>query len=463
VLAVRAGVVSEADVAQCQKALRRPASKGRKKSGKTLLGVMRKKGLLTREGERKLEELAVAEKALERVSIPGYELLEVLGKGGMGVVYKARQLSLQREVALKLLEPDVARDQVDLERFMTEARALARLNHENIIAGIDVGEANGYHYFAMEYVEGDSLDAVIQNEGALSERRALGIGMQVCRALQHAAKCGLVHRDVKPQNIMLTRHDQAKLCDLGLAVTANERKAQGGDASERGQAVGTPHYVSPEQARGERNVKTPFEGSSAMVLMTRHLTEEPVPAHKRRSGVSRAMSELIGRMMAKDPADRFQEPKDALEAMERILKGQGPAPLDLGSGSAPSLSARGGGGAGAGAAARSERRRARPIPDRTAGGGVAAIIFVGALCLGGAYAMWRYTESEKSQAKKVEVVATDAEEAEARKLLLAAADYFKTHKSDREGSRRKFQAVVDAYPNSRAATSALKFIENDLK
>ncbi|MHC4391852.1 MAG: serine/threonine-protein kinase, partial [Planctomycetota bacterium] len=213
VLAVRAGVVSEADVAQCQKALRRPASKGRKKSGKTLLGVMRKKGLLTREGERKLEELAVAEKALERVSIPGYELIEVLGKGGMGVVYKARQLSLQREVALKLLEPDVARDQVDLERFMTEARALARLNHENIIAGIDVGEANGYHYFAMEYVEGDSLDAVIQNEGALSERRALGIGMQVCRALQHAAKCGLVHRDVKPQNIMLTRHDQAKLCD----------------------------------------------------------------------------------------------------------------------------------------------------------------------------------------------------------------------------------------------------------
>ncbi len=273
-----------------------------------------------------------------KLKLPGYEIIDLLGKGGMGSVYKARQKSLDRIVALKVLSPDIARDETYLKRFTTEARALARLNHENIIAGIDVGEANGYRYFAMEYVEGESLAAVIESEGAIAEKRALTIAMQIARALVHADKNSLVHRDVKPQNIMIGRNDVAKLCDLGLAMTAEERK----EARERGQSIGTPHYISPEQARGEHHVdirsdiyslgatlyhavtgETPFTGTSPMVLMTKHLTEDPVPPRKRNPKVSRPLNDLVLKMMAKEKDRRYQTPIELLEDMERVLAGRG--------------------------------------------------------------------------------------------------------------------------------------------
>jgi tRNA A-37 threonylcarbamoyl transferase component Bud32 len=316
---------------------------------------------------------------IARLKIPGYEILDLLGKGGMGAVYKARQKSLDRIVALKVLAPDIARDETYLKRFTTEARALARLNHENIIAGIDVGEANGYRYFAMEYVEGESLAALIEREGALSEKRALTIAMQIARALAHADKNGLVHRDVKPQNVMIGRSDVAKLCDLGLAMTADERK----EARDRGQSIGTPHYISPEQARGEHRVdirsdiyslgatlyhavtgETPFSGSSPMVLMTKHLTEDPVAPRKRNPRVGKALDALIVKMLAKEKERRYQTPTELLEDMERILAGRG---IEGGGAAA---------GSGAGRAAAKAARPARagapaPARARAAAGGAA--------------------------------------------------------------------------------------------
>jgi eukaryotic-like serine/threonine-protein kinase len=272
-------------------------------------------------------------------NIPGYEVLDLLGEGGMGMVYRARQKSLDRIVALKILPASAAKETSFIKRFIAEARTVARLNHENIIAGIDVGEADGTYYFAMEHVEGESIAEIIERQGALEERFALQIAEQMSRALQHAHKHGLVHRDVKPQNILVTRNNLAKLCDLGLAKMQSEN-----DTSPTGVPVGTPHYLSPEQARGEADVDirsdvysmgatlyhmltghTPFDGQSPMVLMTKHLTEEPTPPRRRDSSISKSASDLVMRMMAKDKEDRHQSPTELLEDVERVLSGKRPS------------------------------------------------------------------------------------------------------------------------------------------
>lgn len=269
-------------------------------------------------------------------NIPGYEVLELLGEGGMGMVYKARQKSLDRIVALKVLPARAAKETAFIKRFISEARTVARLNHENIIAGIDVGEHDGTYYFAMEHVEGESVAQMIERQGALEERYALQVVAQMARALAHAHKHGLVHRDVKPQNILLTRAGLAKLCDLGLAKMQNEASKD-----PTGVPVGTPHYLSPEQARGEADVdirsdvyslgaslfhmltgSTPFEGQSPMVLMTKHLTEEPASPRKKNPTVSRGASDLVLRMMSKDKEDRHQTPGELLEDVERVLAGK---------------------------------------------------------------------------------------------------------------------------------------------
>src|SRR5581483_4764281 len=152
-------------------------------------------------------QTADGQDVLPTPEIPGYEILSMLGRGGMGAVYQARQKSLDRTVALKVLPPRAAKDESFIRKFISEARTVAKLNHENIIAGIDVGEANGTYYFAMEHVEGESLARLIEKEGPLDEQRALDVAMQIAKALEHAHKHGLVHRDVKPQNILLAKND----------------------------------------------------------------------------------------------------------------------------------------------------------------------------------------------------------------------------------------------------------------
>ncbi|HQY89826.1 MAG TPA: serine/threonine-protein kinase, partial [Tepidisphaeraceae bacterium] len=186
--------------------------------------------------------------------IPGYQLIGLLGKGAMAKVYKAKQLSLDRYVAVKVL-PRKSSDNVDfVERFYREGRAAARLSHPNIVQAIDVGQSpDGFHYFAMEYVEGATLYDLMQpppqGEGrAFTEGEAIDIGIQMGDALKHAHRRGLVHRDVKPKNILLTPQGVAKLTDLGLAREVDDKQAA---ESEAGKAYGTPYYISPEQIRGE--------------------------------------------------------------------------------------------------------------------------------------------------------------------------------------------------------------------
>ena len=182
------------------------------------------------------------------LQIPGYESLGRIGQGAMGVVFKARQVSVDRLVAIKVLRDEAARDREYIERFRREARVAAKLSHNNIVGVIDAGEADGRHYFVMEYVEGTTVQDELDRGKAYDEKAALGIALAVARALEHAHERGLIHRDIKPANILLTRDGNIKLADLGLARMAAD--VQG----TAGVAAGTPYYISPEQARGQADV-----------------------------------------------------------------------------------------------------------------------------------------------------------------------------------------------------------------
>ncbi len=291
--------------------------------------------------QQQSEDILAAQRAQdEKRRIPGYEITSVLGRGGMGTVYHAIQKSMNRAVALKVLASRHARNRNFIERFVREARAVAKLNHENIVAGIDVGEANGLYYFAMEFVEGETVADMIQRKGAIPEGRAVEITLQVARALEHAHRNNLVHRDVKPQNIIVTPKGIAKLCDLGLAKTEDSEA----HITRLGVSVGTPHYISPEQAKGSVDVdirsdiyslgatlyhmvvgEVPFVGSSPMVVMTKHLTSAlPFPSDKNRA-VSVNLSKVICKAMEKAAEDRYQTPDELIGDLERVSEGLPPA------------------------------------------------------------------------------------------------------------------------------------------
>jgi serine/threonine-protein kinase len=283
------------------------------------------------------EILAIQKQLHAKREIAGYEILEKLGQGGMGTVYKARQKSMERIVALKILPRRLAKNKEFIQRFLREAQASAKLNHENIITGIDVGESHGYYYFAMEYADGETVDKNVLRDGPMDETKAVDIVLQVARALDHAHKSGLVHRDVKPQNIILTKKGVAKLCDLGLAKQISSNK----NVTQSNVSVGTPHYISPEQAKGEpTDIRSdiyslgatfyhmvtggvPFKGSSPLVVMTKHLTEEAVYPQDKNPNLSRAASDVIMTMMAKNPAHRYHTPEELIAALEDVKSGRG--------------------------------------------------------------------------------------------------------------------------------------------
>jgi serine/threonine-protein kinase len=264
---------------------------------------------------------------------------------------------MDRIVALKVLAPRYAANDRFRERFLREARAVAKLNHPNIIQGIDVGESNGIYYFTMEYIDGPTVGELLKRGGALDEKRALNIVMQITRALNHAFQHGIIHRDIKPDNIMLTRDGVAKLCDLGLAKVASE---EGPESTRPGASMGTPYYISPEQARGEADVDTrsdiyslgatfyhsvvgdvPYPGESAAGVITKHLTEPLVSPRQRNPLVSATIEYVILKMMEKDRENRYQTPQELLRDLEAIAAGGVPegfaAEEDAKSATAPKL------------------------------------------------------------------------------------------------------------------------------
>lgn len=275
--------------------------------------------------------------------IPGYQLICMIGKGAMAKVYKARQMSLDRIVAIKVLPKRMSDNQEFVSRFYAEGKAAARLSHSNIVQAIDVGSTvDGFHYFVMEYIEGKTLyDLMLprpHGEGrAFSENEALDTTIQMAEALSHAHEKGLIHRDVKPKNIILTPQGVAKLTDLGLAREVEDKQAA---ESEAGKAYGTPYYISPEQIRGDVDIdyradiyslgatmyhlltgRPPFEADTPSAVMHKHLSEPLRPPDHINTALSAGISEIIEVAMAKNREERYANTKDMLEDLKAVRSG----------------------------------------------------------------------------------------------------------------------------------------------
>ena len=309
-------------------------------SGQTSIsGLLVTHGYLTRKQIDRIASRLEADYEPLR-QIPGFQMLKKVGAGAMATVYKAKQLSLDRIVAIKIMPKHLSRDEEFVERFYKEGRAAAQLNHNNIVQAIDVGEAAGYHYFVMEYVEGESIHEQMARGKKFTEKEALDIIIQTARALAHAHERGFIHRDVKPKNIMLTPDGVVKLADLGLAREMSDLSAA---ASEAGRAYGTPYYIAPEQIRGERDLdaridiyslgatayqmvtgRLPFEGPNPSAIMHKHLKQELIPPDHINTKLSAGIAEVIEMMMAKNRDDRYKNTKDLLVDLECIIKGESP-------------------------------------------------------------------------------------------------------------------------------------------
>jgi YVTN family beta-propeller protein len=249
----------------------------------------------------------------------GYRIDELIGRGGMGVVYRALDLRLKRTVALKLIAPELSLDARFRERFAREAELAISLEHPNVVPIHDAGDIDGRLYLAMRYVEGTDLRAILHAEGALDKGRALAIGRQVANALDAAHAKGLVHRDVKPSNVLLDAHEHVYLADFGLTRRLDEQGAAAGEH----RSVGTPAYLAPEQIEGgpidgRTDVytlgcllfecltgETPFVRDSRLAVAWAHLEEEPPRASDRRPDLPQAIDAVIRKAMAKEPGDRY--------------------------------------------------------------------------------------------------------------------------------------------------------------
>jgi predicted Ser/Thr protein kinase len=261
---------------------------------------------------------------------PQLEILELLGKGGMGAVYKARQPTLDRLVALKILPPSVAGDPAFAERFTREARALARINHPHIVGVYEFGQTQGLYYFVMEFVDGANLRSAIQT-GKLGSAEALAIVPQICEALQFAHDEGVVHRDIKPENILIDKRGRVKIADFGLAKIVGEGSRLGDrdspaqpDYSLTGthQVMGTMHYMAPEQIEKPLTVDHRADIYSLGVVFYEMLTGElPIgrfapPSQKVHVDVR--LDEVVLRTLEKDPGRRYQHAGDVKTEVESI-------------------------------------------------------------------------------------------------------------------------------------------------
>jgi serine/threonine-protein kinase len=312
-------------------------------NAETLVGQLVSSGYLTAsQGVRVLGDLT----ALLEEQIPGYRLHEQLGKGAMGAVYRGVQLSMDREVAIKILHERFSGDEQYLRRFHREAQTAARFSSPNIVQAIDVGSAGDVHYFVMEYVEGLSIKDALVRKAKFTPQESLGIILRIARALELAHRENLIHRDVKPANIILTLDGTPKLADLGLA-----REMSDADQiqAEAGKTIGTPNYIAPEQIKGRGVVdirsdiyslgatwhhmltgRPPFTYPKVERVLRAHLDEMPTPPHETNPAVPPEYSDVLAVMMAKRPADRYATPTELIVDLELLERGEEPGLAILG-------------------------------------------------------------------------------------------------------------------------------------
>ncbi len=280
--------------------------------------------------------------------IAHFQILEEIGRGGMGIVYKARDVRLHRYVAIKILTSALEAKNKDLQRFIHEARAASVLNHPNICTIYDVGETDGIHYIVMELIEGETLREILNRKGSLPEKEVIEIGLQICDALQAAHAKGIIHRDIKPENIMVAQERLVKVMDFGLAILLSNQNidqkiinppvansARSSLLSSLSSFQGTISYMSPEQLENKiidsrTDIfalgvvlfemiygKRPFQGASFVEIMDAILSEQPLMLNKKAHPVTKELSNIILKALNKDPNQRFQNPSDFTKALKQ--------------------------------------------------------------------------------------------------------------------------------------------------
>ncbi len=273
-------------------------------------------------------------------ALKGYTILKPLGRGGMGSVFLAKQESLNRKIALKILADHLTKDSDFVRRFQAEARAAAQLNHPNVVTVFDVWSEGGRHLLSMEFMERGNLENRVAKNGPLPWREVLQVVLDAAKGLEYAEVRGIVHRDIKPANLMQDEIGITKIADLGLATQIEAEATE----SENKKIFGTPHFISPEQARGEKvdsrsdlyslgctayrllSAHTPFEGATTREILRGHLKDQPRPLAQRVLGLPPDVAALVERLMQKDPAQRFQSAAALRTQIERLQAGGGPAP-----------------------------------------------------------------------------------------------------------------------------------------
>ena len=273
-----------------------------------------------------------------------YEILEVIGTGGMAVVYKAMCHRLNRYVAVKILRDELAQDEEFRARFQTEAQAVAMLSHPNIVSVYDVSHSEDVEYIVMELIEGVTLMQYMKKKGALGWKEALHFAVQISKALEHAHEKGIVHRDIKPQNIMILKDGTIKVADFGIAAleSAQEKKSD--------QTVGSVHYIAPEQARGEQpdprsdiyslgvvmyemlTGKMPYDGDTAEQVARKHIVGNAVPPQELNPDIPEELAEITLKAMSADIETRYQTASELLGDLEEFRKQQ--AAVNIAGGSA---------------------------------------------------------------------------------------------------------------------------------
>jgi serine/threonine-protein kinase len=343
------GLTTEDELKEARRLLNQAEKEGR---GVSLTEALVKAGGLTESQARRILALlakepsapappsAGEEAAAPKLTIPGIQILEKVGRGSQAIVFRGRQVSVDRIVAVKVMLTKTARDPQARQRFVQEARAAAKLSHNNIVQAIDAGETpEGYPYFIQEFVDGTTVyDLLKERGGPLPEERALEIIIHMAEALAHAHSRGFIHRDVKPKNIMLTKEGLAKLADMGLA-----RQVADVDVEELGKAFGTPYYIAPEQVVGSAKIdfradiyslgatfyemltgRPPFTAPTPQQVMQKHVTSPLIPPDHVNKALSAGVSEVVEVMMAKRPADRYKSTEDLLVDLRTVAGGQPP-------------------------------------------------------------------------------------------------------------------------------------------
>jgi len=314
------------------------------KSGKpiSLCEALVQQGVITIMQREAVEKRLAAQEKGGIQQLGNYRLIKKLGEGGMGAVYLAEDTVVGRKVAVKILPKKFAEDPTFLSRFRREARAMGKLNHQNVVAAFDVGDDMGHHYYVMEYCEGAPLDKILAEQKTLKLDNAIDMMLQAARGLEHAHSQGIIHRDIKPANMFVANEgNTVKILDLGLSKNISD--VEQSFNTQSGVVLGTPHYISPEQALGEKNIdgrtdiyslgatfyhlltgETPFNGPNIPVILTKHLTEQLPNPQDLREGIPSDVVLVLQKMMAKKPQHRHANCAELIRDLEALAKGAQP-------------------------------------------------------------------------------------------------------------------------------------------